>query len=205
MSFILLFTLSPSMYIITCEKNINKKKKAERKREMRIEKKEKEFFGAHHVAYQQPSTITPTTLEFLNVIFLFCLHSLYERNFCLLPSFLEPCSFLPYPLHCSHLSNATSLSITSWPILEHLVFFFSLSLFLVFFLSFSLSLSLFFLLLLFHAFERSFARVCELSWFHVAPFRSFFYVVPAPLSCRAASNFVCGAKSVASLWVEFIG
>lgn len=82
-----------------------------------------------------------------------------------------------------------------------------LPLFFAFFLSFSLSLSLslFFLLLLFHAFERSFARVCELSWFHVAPFRSFFYVVPAPLSCRVASNFVCRAKSVASLWVEFIG
>lgn len=124
-------------------------------------RKQIQFFKAHHVAYQQPSTITPTTLEFLNVIFLFCLHSLYERNFCLLPSFLEPCSFLPYPPHCSHLSNATSLSITSWPILEHLVFS-SLS----FSLSFShsaLFLSLFFLLLLFHAFERSFARVCELS------------------------------------------
>lgn len=32
----------------------------------------------------------PTILEFLNVIFLFCLDSLYERNFYLLPSFPKP-------------------------------------------------------------------------------------------------------------------
>lgn len=170
---------------------------------MWIEKKEKEFLGAHHVAYQQPSTITPTTLEFLNVIFLFCLHSLYERNFCLLPSFLEPCSFLPYPLDRSHLSNATSLSITSWPILEHLVLL-SLS------FSLSSSHSLFPILFSFFYFffMHSSGRSHEFANFHDSTLRlfdpSFMSCLP-PLSCRGASNFVSGAKSVASLWVEFIG
>lgn len=147
---------------------------------MWIEKKEKEFFRAHHVAYQQPSTITPTTLEFLNVIFLFCLHSLYERNFCLLPSFLEPCSFFPYPLHCSHLSNATSLSITSWPILEHLVFSLSFS------LSFSHSLSFPFSFLSFTSFSciRAVVRT-SLRTFMIP--RCAFSIL---LLCRACLSFL---------------
>lgn len=41
-----------------------------------------------HASSRVPSH--PTTLEFLNVIFLFCFHSLYERNFYLLLSFPEP-------------------------------------------------------------------------------------------------------------------
>lgn len=47
---------------------------------------------------QQPSIIGPATLEFLNVIFLFYLHSLYDRNFCPLPPPLpRSCSCPPIP------------------------------------------------------------------------------------------------------------
>ena len=44
---------------------------------------------------QQPSIIVSATLDFLNVIFLFCLHSLYDRNFC--PLSPQPCSCRPNP------------------------------------------------------------------------------------------------------------
>lgn len=69
----------------------------EQERRKRIEKKkDREQLADQHAAYQQrerasnqqPSIIASATLEFLNVIFLFCLHSLYDRNFCPLPPLL---------------------------------------------------------------------------------------------------------------------
>lgn len=69
----------------------------ERKRER---KRDRPLFGKStmlHASSRVPSH--PTMLEFLNVIFLFCLHSLYERNFYLL-SFPEPrLSCLPHAFY----------------------------------------------------------------------------------------------------------